>query len=431
MRKMKIAMAAGAILFALSSCGRMEIPEDETKMGGSIEKIVVSDEEPQAAQNTGSEDHTGPDNGDLAASVTGEEKAETGKENMPEIPTGEYEYVSAGETGKLVIEKTSGGYDISDYEAEDSYRFLADSSNIKAIEDNKIYIKYPEQVYVDDTADFGYYTLEYGTDVINVYYRKSLQEEEEFLYCAKKKQTNDTKQAEKEDVSGIYTDKQGTSDVYSELILALQADGTYAAEIGIYRLAGLKGTAVWEGDTLRFTSDDSYPYVLADISVTGSQAEVVFTEAGVFGIQAGDVYSFPDGAPNKPEEGQAGATASQPSLSDQIAAEISYAEEQEKEIERKQKEADTQMDMNITAAEMHQLWDDTLNNVWKLLEANLSEADMEILRKEEREWIADRDAEVQAAGQECEGGSIQPSVESTTAADLTKARVYELAEYAK
>ena len=89
------------------------------------------------------------------------------------------------------------------------------------------------------------------------------------------------------------------------------------------------------------------------------------------------------------------------------------------------------MDMNITAAEIYQMWDDTLNIVWGLLEANLSEADMEVLRKEEREWIAFKDAEVQAAGQECEGGSIQPSVEASRAADLTKARVYELAEYAK
>ena len=226
-------------------------------------------------------------------------------------------------------------------------------------------------------------------------------------------QMEGTKQAEKEDVSGIYTDKQGTSDVYSQLTLALQTDGTYAVEISVYRTTELEGTAVWEGDVLRFTSED--PYVLADISVTGSQAEVmVITD--VAGVQAGDTYSFPDGAPG---------------LSGKIAMEISYAEEQEKEIEKKQKEAVTQMDMNITAAEMYQLWDDTLNIVWGLLEANLPAADMEALRKEEREWIASKDAEVQAAGQECEGGSIQPSVEATRAADLTRARVYELAEYAK
>ena len=152
---------------------------------------------------------------------------------------------------------------------------------------------------------------------------------------------------------------------------------------------------------------------------------------GAAGFQAGDVYSFPDGAPEVATAGQAGDTTFQPNLSDEIAAEISYAREQEKEIEKKQKEAVTQMDMNITAAEMYQLWDDTLNIVWGLLETNLNEADMNVLRKKEREWITFREAEVQAAGQECEGGSIQPLVEAMKAADLTKARVYELAEYAK
>ncbi len=60
---------------------------------------------------------------------------------------GEYEYFSDYGTGKLIIKKTSYGYDISDYESESSYRFLADSSNIETIENNKIYIKYPEQVF--------------------------------------------------------------------------------------------------------------------------------------------------------------------------------------------------------------------------------------------------------------------------------------------
>ena len=185
---------------------------------------------------------------------------------------------------------------------------------------------------------------------------------------------------------------------------------------------------------LRFTGED--PYVLADISVTGSQAKViVITDAA--GVLAGDTYSFPDGAPDK---GQTGDTvtgnpseesASQQNLSEKIAMEISYAEEQEKEIEKKQEEAVTQQEMNLTAAEMYRLWDDTLNLVWGLLEANLNEADMEALRKEEREWITFKDAEVQAAGQENGGGSIQPLLEAMRAAELTKARVYELAEYAK
>lgn len=76
------------------------------------------------------------------------------------------------------------------------------------------------------------------------------------------------------------------------------------------------------------------------------------------------------------------------------------------------------------------MWDDTLNVVWGLLEANLNEADMEVLRKEEREWIVSKDEEVQAAGLENGGGSLQPLLEAMKAAELTKARVYELAEYA-
>lgn len=117
------------------------------------------------------------------------------------------------------------------------------------------------------------------------------------------------------------------------------------------------------------------------------------------------------------------------SLSERIAMEISVAEEQEKEVKKKQEEAATQLEMNETAEEMYQLWDDTLNVVWKLLESDLNESDMEILRKEEKEWIASRDAEVQAAGLENEGGSLQPLQEAMKAAELTKARVYELAEY--
>lgn len=101
--------------------------------------------------------------------------------------------------------------------------------------------------------------------------------------------------------SKIFAAEVSTSDGQiknnDELDKKKQTDGTYAAEIGIHRVTGLKGTAVWEGDTLRFTSE--VPYMLADISVTGSQAEVTFLTGGILGIQTGDVYSFPDGAPDE------------------------------------------------------------------------------------------------------------------------------------
>lgn len=118
-------------------------------------------------------------------------------------------------------------------------------------------------------------------------------------------------------------------------------------------------------------------------------------------------------------------------LSDNIDAEIAYAEEQCRELEEKLQTAVTQTDMNIISEEIFKTWDDTLNIVWKLLEAELDEETMESLRAEEREWIARKEAEVEAAGAECEGGSIQPLIMSDKAAEMTRDRVYELAEYAK
>ena len=77
--------------------------------------------------------------------------------------TGEYEYLSDYGTGKLMIQKSSNGYDISDYESESSCRFLADLSNIETIENNRIYIKYPEPVFSADKVIFSYYVLEYNS----------------------------------------------------------------------------------------------------------------------------------------------------------------------------------------------------------------------------------------------------------------------------
>lgn len=100
---------------------------------------------------------------------------------------GEYEYPSDYGVGRLIIKKADGGYDIFDYESESSYRFLANSSNIQAIEDNKIYIKYPEAVFSDDTVVFSYYILEYSTDEVTVYYGEVSPEDARFLYRATRK----------------------------------------------------------------------------------------------------------------------------------------------------------------------------------------------------------------------------------------------------
>lgn len=97
---------------------------------------------------------------------------------------GTYHYTSDYGTGRLMIEATEYGIDISDYESEDTYRFLANETNVKNEEENKVYLEYPAQVYEDDTVIFEYYILEKASDGIDVYYSPSSFDEAELLYHA-------------------------------------------------------------------------------------------------------------------------------------------------------------------------------------------------------------------------------------------------------
>ena len=175
MKKMITAMVMGVALLVLSACGQTESPEEaQENVTGSAEEFIDSTDKVQGTQD------------DEIADSVHSDPAE-GKEDVLESLTGEYEYLSDHGNGRLVIQKTSSGYDISDYESEDSWRFLADSTDIETVKDGKIYLKYPEQVFSDETVEFSYYILEYIADGIDVYYGKSSFEEVEFLYHATRK----------------------------------------------------------------------------------------------------------------------------------------------------------------------------------------------------------------------------------------------------
>lgn len=181
MRKMKIPIAMGVMVLTLSACGQVGSPKEPQINADDVAKI--SDNE-NGTKETGEGTERLDDRDPAEKKDKG--KSATDDDDELEALIGEYDYLPEYGTGKLTIKKSSYGYDISDYESEDSYRFLADSSNIEGVEDNKIYIKYPEQVFSDDTAIFCYYILAYGAEKIDVYYGKSSFEEAEFLYAAKK-----------------------------------------------------------------------------------------------------------------------------------------------------------------------------------------------------------------------------------------------------
>ncbi|MBD5520318.1 MAG: DUF1311 domain-containing protein [Lachnospiraceae bacterium] len=131
------------------------------------------------------------------------------------------------------------------------------------------------------------------------------------------------------------------------------------------------------------------------------------------------------------EQGFSSYVYEEQSLLERIEMEISFAEERDTELRARLQEAASQADLKMTSEELFQTWDNVLNVVWKLLESELDDDTMEALRTEEREWIAFKEAEVEAAGEVYELGTLRPLVEADKAAELTKERVYELKKYAE
>ena len=85
-----------------------------------------------------------------------------------------------------------------------------------------------------------------------------------------------------------------------------------------------------------------------------------------------------------------------------------------------------QSEMNQAQDEIYKKWDAALNEVYGVLEEELSIEEMDTLRVEQRKWMEERDAAADAAADEYKGGSIQPFVYSETLTKWTKERSYEL-----
>ncbi|MCR4999393.1 MAG: DUF1311 domain-containing protein [Lachnospiraceae bacterium] len=90
-------------------------------------------------------------------------------------------------------------------------------------------------------------------------------------------------------------------------------------------------------------------------------------------------------------------------------------------------ESATQLDMNQNAAAAYQLWDDELNALWDRLSDEVDAQKKEDLLGAQRQWNEKKEIEIKNAGEECEGGSLQPLLECSKGAELTRARCYYLA----
>lgn len=114
----------------------------------------------------------------------------------------------------------------------------------------------------------------------------------------------------------------------------------------------------------------------------------------------------------------------------EIDIELAEIEIQAEKVEKKLQNGNaTQRDLNMAAKELYDVWDVEINDMWGRLKEMLDAETMAALTKEEINWINYKEAAAEEAGKEYEGGSMQPMVESMKAAELTRIRVYELAEY--
>ena len=97
-------------------------------------------------------------------------------------------------------------------------------------------------------------------------------------------------EAKSRDYSGYYVNTEGTDSVYDELKLELLEDGTYKAELGIYRLVLLEGTATVYGDMLVFV-DDSLG-VTGNIQFREDKAIFTVTESDFEYLTPGEGFEF-------------------------------------------------------------------------------------------------------------------------------------------
>ncbi len=72
------------------------------------------------------------------------------------------------------------------------------------------------------------------------------------------------------------------------------------------------------------------------------------------------------------------------------------------------------------------LWDQALNHIYNLIKMETISSDFTEIRDKQRQWITDRDAEVQENYDEAGGGSLSRVIQNETMFKRTKERCYEL-----
>lgn len=89
----------------------------------------------------------------------------------------------------------------------------------------------------------------------------------------------------------------------------------------------------------------------------------------------------------------------------------------------------SQSDMNREAGIIFEKWDQLLNDVYQYLKSIMDSESFSTLRREEQNWIKEKEAAMDAAEAEVAGGSMAPLVRCSTGTEYTRDRCYYLISY--
>ncbi|WP_436373743.1 lysozyme inhibitor LprI family protein [Cytobacillus sp. BC1816] len=96
--------------------------------------------------------------------------------------------------------------------------------------------------------------------------------------------------------------------------------------------------------------------------------------------------------------------------------------------EIRQKDDDTTLGMIESEEVILAKWDQALNEIYQVLEKQLSTTEMEKLRVEQRKWITYRDDTAKEAAKKFEGGTMESLEYTASQAGTTKEKSYDLVE---
>ncbi|MCR4942182.1 MAG: lysozyme inhibitor LprI family protein [Campylobacter sp.] len=89
----------------------------------------------------------------------------------------------------------------------------------------------------------------------------------------------------------------------------------------------------------------------------------------------------------------------------------------------------TQLELNFKARDIADFWDSRLIQLWQCLQNEMPSSRKQELLKEQYAWLKEKQKVINIIQEKTEGGSIQPLSVCSAKSNLTRKRVYELAEY--